>query len=214
MPKIIYHYHIATKQYLSQSEATRSPLDKEEVYLIPAHATDVAPVFEEGKITKFDIESNRWVMEEVLIAPTPTEEEKLAQAKATKIAQLKANRNASLLSPVTSVQAKEFGSNNLVYFEFETKPGVTPVTDPTTIIFGALVGAPIKYSCKILTNNLDEPLRSGYVLIDQIVATNISNFLQNIATINITRANDLEGEISAAKTLEELSAIVIEFSNS
>ena len=38
----IYNYHPATGEYISTSDADKSPLEKD-VYLVPANATDIAP---------------------------------------------------------------------------------------------------------------------------------------------------------------------------
>ena len=44
---IIHHYHKATGEYLRSSEARIDPLETKkqgrDVYLLPAHATDIAP---------------------------------------------------------------------------------------------------------------------------------------------------------------------------
>lgn len=61
----IYHYHPITKELLRIGIADRSPLDEEEVYLIPANATSVEPpdniegkaiVFDNGEWKHFDVE--------------------------------------------------------------------------------------------------------------------------------------------------------------
>lgn len=41
-PKIIYNFNPETKELLGQTQARKSPLE-EDVYLIPAHATDIEP---------------------------------------------------------------------------------------------------------------------------------------------------------------------------
>lgn len=58
----IYHYHPDTKEYLGNGKARLSPLDAkqgQEVYLIPANATEIVPPKEvEGKARVF--ENNEW----------------------------------------------------------------------------------------------------------------------------------------------------------
>jgi len=92
MTKIIYHYHPESKEYLGSSEAQRSPLDKEEIYLIPACAVDFAPNLEDEKITYF--ENDSWVNKTIEIELVP--ELNLDDQKNIKLAQLKSNRDLSL----------------------------------------------------------------------------------------------------------------------
>jgi len=82
MSKVIFNYHPITKEYLDEVEAKRSPADIEEVYLIPAYATDIKPNLQEGKITKFV--DGAWVYENIPTPPIPakpTLEEEIAALK-------------------------------------------------------------------------------------------------------------------------------------
>tara|TARA_R110000868_G_C10826001_1_gene758971 strand:+ start:597 stop:1040 length:444 start_codon:yes stop_codon:yes gene_type:complete len=99
----VYCCNPNTSEYVGETIARQSPLDKEGVYLIPADATEKKPSFEEGKITKFI--NGVWVLENIPEPepkPIPTTEEK----KAAKKIELKAPRLAYLQS--TDWQAAAF----------------------------------------------------------------------------------------------------------
>ncbi|MEY3429219.1 MAG: hypothetical protein RI930_46 [Pseudomonadota bacterium] len=136
----------------------------------------------------------------------------LAEAKAAKIAQLKANRNAALGKPYAACKAYEWDKpeieENEVYFEFSVEATGVQLTEPNTIIFGASLGSIIKYSCIIIEG---ENRREGYIILNQAVAQNISAHLTDRGTIYVAYANDKEVEINACTTLEELNTININF---
>jgi len=136
----------------------------------------------------------------------------LAEAKTTKIAQLKANRNVALGKPYAACKAYEWDKpeieENEVYFEFSVEATGVQLTEPNTIIFGASLGSIIKYSCIIIEG---ENRRDGYVILDQAVAQNVSAHLTDRGTIYVAYTNEKEAEINACTTLEELNAININF---
>ena len=136
----------------------------------------------------------------------------LAEAKTTKIAQLKANRNVALGKPYAACKAYEWDKpeieENKVYFEFSAKATGVQLTEPSTIIFSASLGGIIKYSCTIIEG---ENKRKGYVILDQAVSQNVSTYLEDRGTTYISYANEKEVEINACTTLEELNAININF---
>lgn len=139
--------------------------------------------------------------------------ENLELAKTAKIAQLKANRNEALGKPFISCQAREWSENgepqkNEVYFEFSAKSTGVQLTEPNTIIFGAMLGGVIKYSCTIIEG---ENRREGYVILNQAVTQSVSSHLTDRGTTYVAYANDKEIEINACTTLEELNAININF---
>lgn len=137
--------------------------------------------------------------------------QQLQEAKLTKITQLKANRNAALEKTWVASKAYEWEKEEEpeVYFEFSTKSTGIVLTEPHTIVFGALLSVePIKYSCKIIEG---ESRREGYIVLNQEVAGKLSNHLRNDATTYVTLANEKEAEISACTTIEELEAIDITF---
>jgi len=135
----------------------------------------------------------------------------LAEAKLAKIAQVKINRNAALEKTWVASTAHEWEKEEepKVYFEFSTKSTGIVLTEPHTIVFGALLSVvPIKYSCKIIEG---ESRREGYIILNQEVAGKLSNHLRNDGTTYVTFANEKEAEINACTTLEEIEAIDITF---
>jgi hypothetical protein len=136
----------------------------------------------------------------------------LAEAKTTKITQLKANRNVALGKPYAACKAYEWDKpeieENKVYFEFSVEATGVQLTEPNTIIFGASLGSIIKYSCTIIEG---QNRREGYVILDQAVTQNISSHLADRGTSYVAYANDKEVEINTCTTIEELEAIDINF---
>lgn len=55
----VYNYDANTKEFLSQSQAQKSPLE-EGVYLIPANATEIKPNQKEGYVCVFDEKEQKW----------------------------------------------------------------------------------------------------------------------------------------------------------
>lgn len=143
---------------------------------------------------------------------------KLQEAITFKITQLKLNRDNANTKDMVSHQAfelKQIGryefveTTNLVYFAFQTKDTGQPATQPDTIVQNAIASdQPMRYSCKIIEG---DQIREGYVSFDRLVAISIRDhaLLRNIH--NITECNNIEKDINACTTLEELNAINIEF---
>ena len=69
--KKVYSYNPRTLEFESEKDARRSPLDKEDVFLIPAFSTDIKPSIVKGKITKFNKETKEWFLEDVPKTPEP-----------------------------------------------------------------------------------------------------------------------------------------------
>jgi len=81
----VYQYHETTGEYLGEVFLQPSPFKKGE-FLQKPYTTNLEPIFENGKITKFDGE--KWVLEnfpELEKAPEPSPEEKLALEKSYRI---------------------------------------------------------------------------------------------------------------------------------
>lgn len=190
MTKIIYHYHPETKEYLGESEARKSPLEKD-VYLIPAYAVDFAPNLEEGKIPYF--ENGQWVNKNIPEPETPKEptlEEKLKTAKEERKNQLKSNRQA-------------FQYSNFVFEEN---------------IYKASESAQNKLANKIQTvSQSGNTLFSWNDAFDEVIALELSEAQELLAAI-IAREDSAYSnyaeklkEIEASTTLEELNNININF---
>lgn len=140
----------------------------------------------------------------------------LQEAKTFKITQLKLNRDNANTKDMVSHQAfelKQIGryefveTTNLVYFAFQTKDTGQPATQPDTIVQNAIASdQPMRYSCKIIEG---DQIRKGYVSFDKLVAISIRDhaLLRNI--YNITECNNIEIDINACTTLDELNAINI-----
>jgi hypothetical protein len=120
----------------------------------------------------------------------------LKEKKASKISQMKANRDASLDKPMVSIKALEYGTDKKVYFKFKTKATGNTATEPSTILDRALNSSSVKYSCSIIEG---EKERKGYVEITKDVAQSLSSHLQVRAISSIQHSNDLAEEINAIK---------------
>lgn len=186
----IYNYHPETKEYLGESEARKSPLEKD-VYLIPAYAVDFAPNLEEGKITYF--ENGQWINKSIPEPETPKEpilEEKLKTAKEKRKNQLKSNRQA-------------FQYSNFVFEEN---------------IYKASESAQNKLANKILAaSQSNSTLFSWNDAFDEVIALELSEAQELLAGIvereDSAYSNYTEKlkEIEACTTLEELNNININF---
>lgn len=139
------------------------------------------------------------------------ETHELTQAKLSKIAQLKINRNAALEKSHEASKAFEIiddALGNEVYFEFSTKSTGIPLTEPKSILDIALKNINVKYSCEIIENGVR---RKGYVLLNKELAEVLESHLTDRSNTDVKYANDLEAEINACTTLEELNNININF---
>ena len=146
------------------------------------------------------------------------DQNQLQNTKTARITQLKLNRDNANTKDMVCHQAfelKQIGqyefveTTNLVYFAFQTKDTGQPGTQPTTIVQNAIAfDQPMRYSCKIIE---DDQIRKGYVSFNRLVAISIRDHWVLRNTDNITKCNNIEIDINACTTLEEVEAINITF---
>lgn len=131
----IYNYHPITGVFISEGEADPSPLE-ENVWLIPADATDVAP-------PKIPVgmqavwEGDKWRTENIPMPepepkpPEPTEEDKLSWCKSEAAGLLFATDFSQIPDAAAQLENKiEFDEFRTVVREFVKKPVVNPVFPP------------------------------------------------------------------------------------
>lgn len=149
----------------------------------------------------------------------------LQESKDFKIQELKQKRDEANILDMNSHQATElipaenntFTEGGLVYFSFRTKPTGNPATEPTSILTNIMVkngnllyeGLPtnhyLPYSCAIIEG---ESVRVGYVKLDFELAKEIVSHMELRNSTNIRHCNELEAQVEAATTIEEINNIV------
>lgn len=201
MTKTIYHYNPNTNEYLASSEAIRSPLDKDEVYLIPAFATELEPFLEDGKTTIF--ENGKWI-NKVAVEPKLElfTEPTLEELKAQKIAQLKNN-----LINVKEGKTPKKGSLESYEIDGVFRTFKVKLSDLATVVARvsrlekAAVGTTAQWT-DIDGNRLNLNLEQFQCLRNHLDVRD-----QSFHTLY----EAIKSEIKACTTLEELEAIDINF---
>jgi len=206
MTKIIYHYHPKTKEFLEQTEAAKSPLEKD-VYLIPAFATEQHPLFEPGKISYF--ENGQWINKEIVQPATEkekTEKELLEDLKNSKIVEIKQICDQKNIESITCHAAPivdsegELGEE--VHFVFKTDRHPTnPAADPGSILLSAaLIG-----STNYFTKNSDG--EKICVQINEQIARSLLAHLKKRNENNFKLAEKIIEAVNKAVKTEEVEAI-------
>lgn len=149
----------------------------------------------------------------------------LQESKNSKITEIKQKRDQGNIQDMTSHQATElipaenntFTEGNLVYFSFRTAPTGNPATEPTAILTNIMVKNnnllsqgldPIhylSYSCAILE---EENIRKGYIKLDFELVKEIVSHMERRNSANIRHCNELEAQVEAATTIEEINNII------
>jgi hypothetical protein len=152
----------------------------------------------------------------------PSESQLFQSAKTAKISQLNINRDAASLTPTSDIKAREVividGESdelgNEFYFLFRVTNTNNPASNPAIILNTAIrKGADnpnyyLRYSGIIIDG---DTTRKGYVAITGGIANSLSDHLELRNLANIDYANNIEKEINACTTIEELNSINIEF---
>ena len=157
----------------------------------------------------------------------PTPEVQLQEAKDSKIAQMKINRDANIAKDYVLSEGNEITTTveqpiqsdwvvgNIYTFYFNVKETGLSATEPSTILTNATNTDFVPYSCGIITGIDPDTgkniIRQGYIRITAAIADAIGNDLKNRTVFSVIRANNLEIQINACNTIEEVDAININF---
>ena len=161
------------------------------------------------------------VVDDVYQEFIPTPEVQLQQAKDSKIAQMKINRDANLNKDYVSSQGNEltynpstgiWGQGELFYFHFSVKLTDSTSTNPE-VVLRAAKESDATYSCSIIDSSVEGGIRKGYINLDAVLSDNIGFHVRERTQKSIIWANTLEIEINACNTIEEVNAIDINFDN-
>ena len=151
----------------------------------------------------------------------PTPEVQLQQAKDSKIAQMKINRDANINKDYVSSQGNELTFNpvtkiwdigQLFYFHFSVKLTDSTSTNPEVILRAAKEND-VQYSCDIITGSIEGETRKGYIDLTAALSDNVGVHVRVRTQHSIIYANNLTIEINACTTIEEVNAIDINFDN-
>jgi len=145
----------------------------------------------------------------------------LQQAKDSKIAQMKINRDANINKDYVSSQGNELTFNpvtkiwdigQLFYFHFSVKLTSSTSTNPEVILRAAKEND-VQYSCDIITGSIEGKTRKGYIDLTAALSDNVGVHVRVRTQNSIIYANNLTIEINACTTIEEVNAIDINFDN-
>ncbi len=161
------------------------------------------------------------VVDDVYKEFIPAPEVQLQEAKDSKIAQMKINRDANINKDYTSSQGNELTYNpstgiwdqgELFYFHFSVKLTDSTSTNPEVVLRAAKENDVI-YSCDIVDSSVEGEIRKGYINLDATLSDNIGFHVRERTQKSIIWANTLEIEINACNTIEAVNAIDINFDN-
>jgi hypothetical protein len=145
----------------------------------------------------------------------------LQEAKDSKVAQMKINRDANISKDYTSSQGNELIYNpntgaydigELFYFHFSVKLTSLTATNPEVILREAQE-SDLMYSCDIIDSSAEGAIRKGYINLTAALSDEISIHVKNRTQDSIIWGNNLEAEINSCNTIAEVDAIDINFDN-
>jgi len=146
---------------------------------------------------------------------------KLQEAKDAQIAQMKINRDANINKDYISSQGNELTYNSSAglwdigqsfYFHFSVKLTDSTATNPE-VVLRAAKESDVTYSCDIIDDSVDGGIRKGYINLTAALSDEIGVHVRNRTQDSIIWANNLEIEINACNTIEEVEAVDINFNN-
>ena len=145
----------------------------------------------------------------------------LQEAKDSKIAQMKINRDDNINKDYISSQGNELIYNSSTglwdigqsfYFHFGVKLTDSTSTNPE-VVLRAAKESDITYSCDIIDDSVDGGIRKGYINLTAALSDDVGVHVRNRTQDSIIWANNLEAEINACNTIEEVEAVDINFNN-
>lgn len=189
----VYSYNPATFEYLGESFANKDPLETPTRYLIPASATDIQPIFEEGKITKWN--GSGWTLEipEPEPDPEPTPLPSLADEKLNKIRQLALNRNRLAEQDVVEHNGKTYSNSQNARTAILGMLSLMTASSPAQFY----LTYPVKESV-LLTRSDFQSLRDKIILKESMLRQ---------------KEFEITNQLNATKTLDELEAVNISLDN-
>ena len=172
-----------------------------------------------------DVVVNGVVVDHVYKEFVPTPEVQLQEAKDSKIAQMKVNRDANIAKDYVLSEGNEITTTvvepiqsdwvigDIYTFYFNVKETGLSATEPSTVLTNATNTDFVPYSCGIIDPNSESEneIRQGYIRITSAIADAIGNDLKNRTVFSVIRANTLEIQINDCNTIAEVNAIDINF---
>ena len=137
------------------------------------------------------------------------------------IAQMKINRDANINKDYISSQGNELTYNSNTglwdigqsfYFHFSVKLTDSTSTNPE-VVLRAAKESDVTYSCDIIDDSVDGGIRKGYINLTAALSDEVGIHVRNRTQDSIIWANNLEAEINACNTIEEVEAVDINFNN-
>jgi len=145
----------------------------------------------------------------------------LQEAKDSKLAQMKINRDANINKDYTSSQGNELTYNpetgiwdigQLFYFHFSVKLTDSTSTNPEVILRAAKEND-VQYSCDIIDGGVENGIRKGYINLTAALSDDVGVHVRVRTQNSIIYANNLTIEINACTTVAQVEAIDINFNN-
>ena len=145
----------------------------------------------------------------------------LQEAKDSKLAQMKINRDDNINKDYISSQGNElifdpetgiWDQGELFYFHFSVKLTDSTSTNPEVILRAAKEND-VTYSCDIIDDSVEDEIRKGYINLTAALSDDIGVHVRVRTQNSIIWANGLTIQINACTTVAQVEAIDINFDN-